>query len=242
VAPTVPFGQWPSPLRAEDVAAGKVSLSELRSDGRSLRWLESRPTEGGRTVLVRAEGDGRRELVPAGANLRSRVHEYGGGAWCPVPGQGPGPGKEAFAYVDLTEQRVWLSRGEDESPVALSPAPPAGRVWAHGGLGASADGDWVLAVREDHDGAGRQPVRSIVAFGTRPDNRGDSVVVGGRDFYGAPALHPDGERLAFMVWDHPDMPWDSSAVQVLALERVAAPDGGVVNPGGFGRTVDGGRW
>ena len=89
---TAGYGRWPSPLAATDVAGAKSSLSELCSDGRSLYWLESRPAEGGRVVLVRA---GRRPDVvdhsPEGVSIRSRVHEYGGGAMCLVPGRGVAP-------------------------------------------------------------------------------------------------------------------------------------------------------
>src|ERR1700722_11499647 len=100
----LPFGRWPSPLDAAGAAAGGASLSEISSDGTALYWLESRPHEGGRVVFVRADGDGVEELSPEGVSIRSRVHEYGGGASCLIPRHGPG----AFAFVDLAEQRVWL--------------------------------------------------------------------------------------------------------------------------------------
>jgi dienelactone hydrolase len=209
------YGRWPSPLSAAQAAAGKVSLSEVASDGNSVYWLESRPAEGGRVVFVRAGGPGAGvvDLTPEDVSIRSRVHEYGGGACCLVPGQGPG----AFAYVDGRDEGVWLYRGGGDGPVALSGPAPAGERWAHGGLGASADGNWVVAVREVHRGEER-PQRSIVALGARPENAGESILAEGYDFYGAPRLDTTAQRLAMAVWDHPDMPWDQSAMVVTPLE------------------------
>jgi dipeptidyl aminopeptidase/acylaminoacyl peptidase len=187
-------------------------------------WLESRPEDGGRVVFVRAEGGSVVDLSPEGVSIRSRVHEYGGGACCLVPQHGPG----AFAYVDAGDQRVWLHDGGSDGPIALSPDPPAGERWNHGGLDASADGDWVVAVREVHrDGNdAHRPWRGIVALGARPENAGESVLAEGHDFYGAPRLDPATRRLATVVWDHPDMPWDRSALTVTPLGRVVDPDGG----------------
>jgi dipeptidyl aminopeptidase/acylaminoacyl peptidase len=197
---------------------GKVSLSDLCSDGKVLYWLESRPTDGGRVVFVRSDGDGVVDLSPEGVSIRSRVHEYGGGAVCLLPGHGG----SAFAYVAHADQRVWSVSGPGAQPIALTAQPPEGETWNHGGLEASADGDWVLAVREIHPGHGPdrdRPRRCVVALGTRSENSGDSVLLEGHDFYGAPRLNLSGNRVATVVWDHPDMPWDYSAVQVVALTR-----------------------
>jgi hypothetical protein len=151
----VPFGRWPSPLQPEQVAAGKVALSDLGSDGSALYWLESRPLEGGRTVLVRAGDHGLTDHSPPGVSIRSRVHEYGGGAVVLVPGHADG----AFAFVDQSDQRVWFcdsgaGTGEGATPRPLSAVAPEGDTWNHGGVSASADGDWVLAIREAHPGHG----------------------------------------------------------------------------------------
>jgi hypothetical protein len=107
------YGRWPSPLSAAQAAAGKVSLSEVASDGSSVYWLESRPAEGGRVVFVRADasaadaaGGGVVDMTREGVSIRSRVHEYGGGACCLVPQHGLG----AFAYVDGGDEGVWLVR------------------------------------------------------------------------------------------------------------------------------------
>ena len=210
------YGRWASPLTATEVARGKLSLSELQSDGESLYWLEARPADAGRVVLVRAGPDGRLlDHSPPGVSVRSRVHEYGGGAVALVPRWGPG----AFAYVDLADQRVWFSEGAGTAPRPLTASPLAGTVQRHGGLGATPDGDWVLAVRESEGEGAAAPVRCIVAASTRHSHPTESTLLAGHDFFGAPRVAPDGGRLAVVVWDHPDMPWDASSVVVLELGR-----------------------
>jgi dipeptidyl aminopeptidase/acylaminoacyl peptidase len=204
-------------------------LYDLASDGGAAYWLESRPTEGGRVVLVRAELEtpALTDLSPTGVSIRSRVHEYGGGAWCLVPGRGA----TAFAYVEQDAQQVWLCDGRGAVPRLLSESAPAGERWAHGGLTASPDGAWVLSVREslpDDPHRGRT-VRTVVAL--RVDGPPfASTLARGHDFYGAPQLDAGGRRLAVVVWDHPDMPWDRSALLVVTLDTAASAGGSVLVP------------
>ena len=242
-----PYGRWASPLAASDVARAKVSLSELHSDGRALFWLESRPAEAGRVVMVRgADGRPPADHSPPGVSIRSRVHEYGGGAICLVPGHVDG----AFAYVDQTDQRVWFCDGAAAEggpgaalPRPLTPGPPPGTELRHGGLGATADGDWVLAVRETHREGATRPERCVVALPTR-EGASEAILLEGRDFYGAPRVDGTGARLAVVVWDHPDMPWDASALVVVPLARTdestAGAGGGALTAAGPPVTVAGG--
>jgi dipeptidyl aminopeptidase/acylaminoacyl peptidase len=202
------------------VARAKVSLSELCSDGTAAYWLESRPSEGGRTVVVRADAHGRADHSPEGISIRSRVNEYGGGALCLVSGHSAG----AFSYVDQSDQGVWLCDGaaaDGVTAVPLSAAPAAGELYRHGGLCATADGDWVLAVRETHREGSARPVRSVVALSTRGGSPCESTLLEGHDFFGTPRPHSDGDRLAVVAWDHPDMPWDASTIFLLPLGRAA---------------------
>ena len=217
------YGCWASPIAAGDVARAKVSLSDLCSDGDAVYWLESRPAEAGRTVAVRSDDRGVADHSPHGVSIRSRVNEYGGGALCLVPGRSSG----AFAYVDQADQRVWFCDGAGAEgagggiePVALGVAPPTGELHRHGGLSATADGEWVLAVREIHHESSTRPVRSVVALSTSAA-RCETTLLDGHDFFGTPRPHPTGDRLAVVAWDHPDMPWDGSIVLVLALGRVS---------------------
>jgi dipeptidyl aminopeptidase/acylaminoacyl peptidase len=196
-------------------------------------------------VFVRSENGVVSDLSPAGVSIRSRVHEYGGGAVCLMPGKGTG----AFAYVDLSDQRVWVVAGPGTEPRPISPEPPDGEVWAHGGLGASADGAWVVAVREVHCPEALAPQRCIVALGTLGGDGGDggdaideSVLAIGHTFYGAPRLDGVTARLATVVWDHPDMPWDASRLEVIPLEEVMDDAAGILRlaPAGPSWSVAGG--
>jgi dipeptidyl aminopeptidase/acylaminoacyl peptidase len=223
VTTTAGYGRWTSPLAAADVAGAKVSLSDLCSDGTALFWLESRPSEGGRTLVVRADARGMTDHSPDGVSIRSKVNEYGGGALCLVPRRSAG----AFAYVGQSDQAVWLCDGaaaDGVTPRPLSAPPPAGVEHRHGGLSATADGEWVLAVREAHREGSSRPVRSVVAFSTKADVRCETTLLEGHDFFGTPRPHPAGGCLAVVAWDHPDMPWDASMVLLVPLERAACTE------------------
>jgi dipeptidyl aminopeptidase/acylaminoacyl peptidase len=237
---TAPFGRWASPLGAADVATAKVSLYELCSDGASLYWLESRPSEAGRVVLVRARDGSTDDHSPAGVSIRSRVNEYGGGALALVPGRGDG----AFAYVDDADQRVWMcdgAAGAPQPPRPLSPVAPEGERHLHGGLGATPDGAWVLAVREAHRPGATRPVRAVIALATTTAAPHAVTLVEGHDFYGAPRVDDAGERLAVVAWDHPAMSWDASQLLVLPLTSGPAEDGTPrLQPAGPTLTIAGG--
>jgi dipeptidyl aminopeptidase/acylaminoacyl peptidase len=223
------YGRWTSTLAAGEVARGKVSLAELCSDGVALYWLESRPAESGRVVFVRAGAEGPRDHSPAGVSIRSRVHEYGGGAVCLVPGDTAG----TFAYVDQSDQRVWLCTGPaaadgattaTAAPRPLTSVAPVGSAHRHGGLSATNDGRWVLAVRETHTEDGRPPRRSIVALSTEAGRPSESTLLDGHHFFGAPRVDTTATRLAVVVWEHPNMPWDASSLVVVHLGRAGSPD------------------
>lgn len=212
------FGRWPSPLAPAMVAASRRSMSGLASDGVHLYWSESRPEEGGRQVVVRSTLDGALELVtPPEVSVRSRVHEYGGGAFCLVPGRaGPGPREEqaVCAYVDQNSQQVHvLVPGRD--PVALGSPALGGAEVRHGDLRATPDGRWVLATRERLGGGTVE--RDLVALPV-PDGPADArepcVLCSGRDFLVAPRVDRSGRWLAWICWDHPDMSWDASELWV----------------------------
>ncbi len=226
---TAPYGTWPSPLTAADIVAAGVGLSQPRFTGPHIYWLESRPTEGGRNVVVRRGPDGRCEDVNAAPlNARTRVHEYGGGD-----------------YLVLDDGSVLLSDFADQRLHRVGGQGAAQAVTAHEGDAALRYADAVqdpqrarvLCVREDHRGGG-EPLNTLVAI-TLADGV-QTVLHAGRDFYAAPRLSPDGCQLAWLAWDHPHMPWDAAELWLAEADaegrlpsprRIAGGDGvAIVQP------------
>lgn len=201
----LPYGTWPSPITVASMTGAEVRLDEVALDGADTYWLEGRPWERGRVVLVRHTGStGERvDVLPAPWNVRSRVHEYGGGAYA------VSAGTVVFSHFDDGRVRR-LDPGASE-PVAIT---PEGAV-RFGGM--VLHGEFVYAVREDHRGGG-EPVNELVRLDLRGDNPGFGVVLGtGTDFVSRPAVAPDGSRIAWVSWDHPNMPWDSTVIREAPL-------------------------
>ncbi|HEY2714612.1 MAG TPA: S9 family peptidase [Solirubrobacterales bacterium] len=216
MATVAPYGSWRSPISAELVArgAGRKSGARLAADG-ALWWAELRPEEGGRTVLVRRPAGGEAEdATPAGTNARTRVHEYGGGAWTLAA-------PDLLVYCEFADQRLYRLRLGEE-PVAITPEPeePAGLRYADMRL--SADGETVVCVRELHPGGGGEAENQIVALPL--SGAGEArVLAAGHDFCSFPRLSADGSTLAFTTWDHPDMPWDGTELWTVPLDGAAEP-------------------
>ena len=207
--PTVaPFGSWTSPLTAADVAAGSHPVSGGRYVGGEIWWAELRGAEGGRYGIFRTGADGEPEAVlPAPWNARSRVHEYGGGAWTATD-------DGDLVFVEFSDQRIHLlKRGAEPAP--LTPEDARDRF---GDLRVS--GGRVVAVRERHeDGGVSRDIVLVPLDGTAAADP-DAVVsvVGGSDFLAYPRFSPDGRRLAWIAWNHPQMPWDGTELRVGELD------------------------
>jgi len=191
-----PYGTWQSPLSADRVSTSMVELLDVQFDeGGAPYWIEGRPQEGGRHVLVRqpAAGDPV-DVLPPGFSARTRVHEYGGGAAT--------FGAGAICFAHFEDQRLYRQAGSGP-PQALT---PPGLRYADGRID-TARRLW-LGVREDHREADTQPRNTIVAVALdAPGPQPGTVLVEGDDFYAAPRLSPDGRRLAWLAWRHPLMPW-----------------------------------
>jgi len=212
---SAPYGSWPSPLTVDQLTTGSVGLAEVRLDGDRVHWLESRADQGGRTSLWRAPlaGGPAVELTPGSANVRTRVHEYGGGGYDVADG--------VVVHADLADGRVHVRR--DGAPAV--PLTPASGELRYADLKVHPDRGLVLAVREDHRG-GREAVATLVALdldavGPGADAQEGQVLVQGPDFCSTPELSGD-DRLAWVQWDHPAMPWDATALMVGTLTRTAA--------------------
>lgn len=209
-------GTWPSPITPSTLTAAQARLDEVTTDEGDTYWLEGRPWEGGRSALVRHDGrTGHVHDVLADPwSVRSRVHEYGGGAYAVSSG--------TVVLSHVADDRLRrLDPGTDE-PVAIT---PEGDV-RFGGL--VLHGDHVYAVREDHRGEGSEPVNELVRLdlypsqdsgGTGGDGFG-TVLATGTDFVSRPALSPDGTRIAWVSWNHPDMPWDTTLLHEAPVETL----------------------
>jgi dipeptidyl aminopeptidase/acylaminoacyl peptidase len=232
----LPYGSWPTPITSELVVRAGARPGEVLVDGPDVWWTEMRPGEGGRSAVVRRDGDGtRHDVLPAPWNARTRVHEYGGGAWAVADG--------TLWFTNFADQRLYRLDPGAAEPVAVTPEPAVPSGVRHADLRVLPRRAGVLAVRETHpaSGAAADVVNEIVRVA--PDGRTD-VLVSGPDFVSDPRLAPDGETLAWLQWDHPHMPWDAAQLVVRApdgTEEVIAggPGESVVQPA-WGR--DGSLW
>lgn len=202
---TTPYGSWTSPITSKAIVSAAIGLGQVGLDGDDIYWVEQRPTEGGRNVIVQHTHDGRTpdgqtiDRTPAPFNARTRVHEYGGGAFMVSGG--------VLYFSDFADQRLYCQRGS-EAPQALT--PEAAMRYADGVVDSRRNR--LIYVREDHTDAGREAVNSLVSIDLA--NGDMQVLVSGNDFYAAPRLSPDGSQLAWLTWNHPNMPWDGTELLV----------------------------
>ena len=204
-----PYGSWASPITSDLIVASSIGLGDILVDGSDVYWIESRPQERGRSVIVRCSPDGRPADVtpPSGEdafNVRTRVHEYGGGAYLVSDG--------VIYFCNDDDQRLYRhERGATPVAITETPPEPRGLRYADGVI----DGGRgrMIWVHEDHTTGAAEPVNTLVDMaldGSRPQR----VLVYGSDFYAAPRLSPDGVRLAWLEWRHPNMPWDGTELWV----------------------------
>lgn len=216
-----PFGSWKSPITSDLIVAQSIALSEIRIDGGEPYWLERRPQEGGRSVVVSG-----RDVVPPPFDVRTRVHEYGGGAWTVADG--------TLYFSNDRDQRLYrLPRGGSE-PEALTPA--AAFRYADGVIDSNRQ-LWI-GVREDHSATDREAVNALVALDLTARSNG-RVLAEGHDFYSSPKLSPDGAWLAYLAWDHPRMPWVGTTLYV---KRVDEAGPGAAIAGGIDESIFQPEW
>jgi dipeptidyl aminopeptidase/acylaminoacyl peptidase len=237
-APKVqPYGSWRSPITSDLIVAETVGLTDVVLDGDDVYWIEGRPREAGRNVIVRRTADGRTEDVnPPPLNARTRVHEYGGGA---------ATVSQSIAYYSgFKDQRLYV-QAPGRDPVPLTPAPADGSkpdlAWRYAdGLIDRSRGRWI-GVREDHTVPDREAVNTLVDIDLRTGGPGRVLVEGG-DFYSSPRVSPDGRRLAWLTWSHPNMPWVASELWVANFRADGTLDGHRRVAGGDAESVFQPEW
>jgi dipeptidyl aminopeptidase/acylaminoacyl peptidase len=202
-----PYGSWKSPITSDLIVAGTIGLADLAIDGEDIYWIEIRPSEGGRSVVVRRTPDGTiSDVTPQGFNARTTVHEYGGGAYFVDDG--------AVYFSNFADQRLYFQpKGSAPRPITSA----ENMRYADGVLDRVRGR--IYCVREDHSGGSRDCVNTLVAVNVAGDVAGD-VIVSGNDFYSSPRLSPDGKRLAWLTWNHPNLPWDGTELWVGELDEL----------------------
>src|SRR5262249_1634161 len=192
-----PYGSWKSPVTSDLIVAGTVGLAEVSIDGDKIYWIESRPSESGRSVLVRRSSDGRTtDVTPAGFNTRTTVHEYGGGSYIVAD--------DVVYFSNFSDQQIYKCPVQqvDSMPEPLTNAKSM--RYADGVIDRSRNR--LISVREDHSNGTRDSVNTLVAIDLASGT--SRIIVSGNDFYSTPRLSSDGKRLAWLTWNHPNLPWD----------------------------------
>ena len=206
-----PYGAWGSPITAELIASGGIRLLDVETDGDDLYWLEMRPADAARYVVTRA-GDPPTDMIPAEFSARTLVHEYGGGSFRIFGG--------VCYFTNVSDQRLYRQDpGADPTPLT----PESALRFADFDLDPTRNR--LIAVSEDHTAEGKEATNRIVSIGVdKADLRPEpQTLVEGADFYSNPRLSPDGRQLAWLSWNHPNMPWDGTEVWVADI----AADGGL---------------
>lgn len=208
-----PYGTWKSPITSDLIVAESIGLGQIITEGEDIYWTEMRPSEGGRSVIVHRSPDGsQRDVNPAPFNARTRVHEYGGGAFIVSDG--------VVYFSNFNDQRIYEAPPEGE-PSALT-----------------TEGDWrfadavfdpqhhrLICIGEDHGNAGEEAVNSLVSIPLHDDPQ-PRILITGNDFYSSPRIDPLGSRVAWLTWNHPNMPWDGTELWVAEFN----PDGTLGKP------------
>jgi dipeptidyl aminopeptidase/acylaminoacyl peptidase len=219
-----PYGSWKSPITSDLIVAGTISLGQIMLDGEDIYWSEMRPTEAGRNVVVRRTPDGQTtDLTPVPLNVRTRVHEYGGGAFVVAAG--------VVYFSNFADQQLYRQQpGAAPQPIASTP----NRCYADAVVDSSRHR--LICVREDHTIANQESVNAIVSVkipknvtpenvtpenGTS-ENQDSDILVSGYDFYASPRLSPDGTQLTWICWNHPNMPWDGTELWVAEVKADGA--------------------
>lgn len=204
------FGSWQSPITADAIVAESVGLSSIVLDGADIYWLESRPQEAGRNVVVRRSSDGQiTDITPPEYNVRTRVHEYGGAAYTVVDRQ--------VYFSNFKDGCLYTQNLASEHPQQVRQITTDSKK-RYADIIFDSVRRRLICVQEEHDSADFEPLNTIVSIGLT-DPKDNYVLVGGCDFYASPRLSPDGNRLVWLSWNHPNLPWDGTNLQIATVNN-----------------------
>ena len=193
----LPFGTWPSSLSAEKVASAAPKINHIQSCNDLVTWVESRPNEGGRNVIIGRSKNGLiKDLIPAPYSHYSRVHEYGGMAYA--------LSENSIYFVNASDQRIYQQQFGTTTPVAITESGPR-----FADLIIDSVNHRLIAVCEQHNET-TEPENYLVGISLVAGNKQITPLARGADFYAYPRISPDGKRLCWIEWNHPNMPWDST--------------------------------
>lgn len=200
-----PYGTWKSPITSELIVAGTIGLGQIAVVGEAIYWVEMRPAEGGRNVVVRRAPDGTvADVTPAPFNVRTRVHEYGGGAFA-VHG-------DTVYFSNFADQHLYRQTlGTEPQPLTND----SNFRYADGVIDPRQNR--MICAREDHSTSDQEAVNTLVSISLAGGDNGQ-ILASGADFYASPRLSPDGSRLAWLSWNHPSMPWDGTELWVAQVQ------------------------
>ncbi|MDO8480470.1 MAG: S9 family peptidase [Nanoarchaeota archaeon] len=208
MAKILPYAEWTAALTPEQIFSGSLKFSEVKSEGDSLYWLEQRPSEKGRTVLIRRDSEGdERELTPPGMSVRTKVHEYGGGGYTVKHG--------TVYFVNDKSQRIYAYGSSFRTAIALTPEKNAdGSLGKYASLTISPDGtSLVFAYEKEFPPEKKKEAENYLGLLESPGKE-VLILAKGRDFYADPCFSPDGKKLAWLQWNHPRMPWDETELML----------------------------
>lgn len=204
-AQVAPYGSWKSPITSDLIVSETIGVGQIALDGEDVYWIEGRPAEAGRSVIVRRTPEGKTiDVTPPPFNVRTRVNEYGGGAFCVADG--------TIYFSNFADQRLYRQTlGAEPQPLT-----PEGIFRYADGVIDRKQGR-MYAVREDYTSSDREPVNTLVSINLE-DGDDIWVLVSGNDFYSSPRLSPDGSQLAWLTWNHPNLPWDGTELWVAQMK------------------------
>lgn len=193
-----PFGSWASPITSDLITQSSIRLGNVVIDGPDVYWLESRPKEAGRTVVVRRDASGvSNDVTPESFNVRTLAHEYGGGAYTVVNG--------IVYFVNYKDQRVYRQK------IGGTPEPLTAEKKCHyADFCVDEQRNRLICVEEDHSAEGEEALTTLIAISLKDGT--SEMLIAGNDFYATPRLSPNGMFMSWMSWNHPNMPWDESVV------------------------------